>query len=212
MILALIGSRLGVLAAVVFPCVATLAFRALCLVVAPDFLNSAVGFNFSLSRWAEFAAGMLAAAIVSRALPEAFFRVLRPLKPFLPVMVVALLLLAWRIEFYEPSSVARIWAWGAVGAALLACSASLPLLERVLGWRPFTALGTVSYSLYLAHGAVYMAMALLLSRVEISRDLRQLIFLGLGPCFAITFSVLFFWVFERPFLKKPSAPSEHAAP
>ncbi|RYX84516.1 acyltransferase [bacterium] len=212
LILGLIGSRVGVLAAVVFPIVATVVFRGLCFVFAPDFLNTSVGFDFCLARWAEFGAGMIAAAIVSRSLPAAFFQALRPLKPFLSLIVVALLALAWRIEFFDPSSVLRIWAWGAAGAALLACSASLPLLARILGWKPLVALGTISYSLYLAHGAVYMGMALILSRTEISRDARQLLFFLGGPAIAIACSIVFFWIFERPFLKKKSAPSEHAAP
>lgn len=220
--LAWLARRAGVWVAALTPLVATIAFRALCPVVAPDFLNTPVGYNFSLARWAEFGAGMIAALLVCGAWPDKWTRPFSRVKPFAPVVIVASIAWAWRTEFFDAASPLRLWVWPLAGAALLTGAGALPLVCRALEWRPLVRLGTMSYSLYLTHGAFYMAMALILSRTSVSRDARQMLYLFGGPLGAIAFATLFFWVFERPFLTRSARSSqttgggapiqEHAAP
>jgi len=220
--LAWIAKRGGVWAALATPIIATLAFRGACAAWAPDFLNTAVGYNFSLSRWAEFGTGMIAAALVCGALPDVLTRRLATLRALAPLLVVALVAAAWRTEFFDTGSPLRMWLWGSAGAAVLIGASALPVLRRALEWRPLVRLGTISYSLYLTHGAFYMALALGLSRTGLSRDLRQMLYLLAGPMGAVAFAALFFWAFERPFLSVATRKSgqgdeaspiqEHAAP
>jgi peptidoglycan/LPS O-acetylase OafA/YrhL len=203
--LAFVAHRFGVLWAVLLPIVGTVLFRTLCPLLFPQFLGTPVGHTFSLSRWVEFGAGMLAAAIVSGSLPIRLISAFATLRRLRFLYLLASVALALCLEYWQTSLQWLPFAWGNASLSLLVAGAETGgLLRRILEWRPLVWLGTISYSLYLTHGMVYMAMALMLSRTGISRDVRQTIYLLLGPAIAVAFAALFFRAFERPFLNTVS--------
>ncbi|HEX8834522.1 MAG TPA: acyltransferase, partial [Abditibacteriaceae bacterium] len=169
--LALVARRVGVLWAALVPIVVTILFRIVCLAFFPEFLSTAVGHLFSLSRWAEFGAGMLAAAVVSGSLPPRVIAAFKPLASLRLLYLIASICYAVYLEYAQISRHILPFAWGNASLALLVAGAqSRGFLQKLFAWRPLVWLGTISYSLYLTHGVVYMAMATLLSRSEISRD------------------------------------------
>jgi len=215
--LALIARRFGVMWAVAVPVLFTVLFRMVCTVYFPDFLPSQVGTLFSLSRWVQFGAGMLAAVVVSGSLPTKLGNALKPLRPLRWGYLLISVIIAPLSEYMLSSLSQQPWPlnldqmmvsphfrpfiWANAGFALMTVGSNEGgPLRKLLEWRPLVWVGTFSYSLYLTHGMVYMGMALLLSRFVVPRDIRQLIYLALGPVIAIAFSWLFFLCFEKPFL------------
>jgi peptidoglycan/LPS O-acetylase OafA/YrhL len=198
--LAYLARRAGILWAVLVPIVGTALFRGACGLFFPQFLSTPVGHLFSLSRWVEFGGGMLAAAIVSGSLPPRLIQNFASLARLRGLYLLVSVAVALVLEYTGARPQWLPFAWANASLALIVAGAQTGWWSKVLKWRPLVWLGTISYSLYLTHGMVYMAMALILSRTEISRDVRQSIYLLLGPWIAVAFSALFFQLFEKPFL------------
>lgn len=77
-------------------------------------------------------------------------------------------------------------------------TAILRLLEAPL----VIGLGTISYSLYLTHAMVLVLLEFLANAAHASVAGRALIFLPLGVPLAVGVSGAFYWVFERPFVRR----------
>ena len=87
----------------------------------------------------------------------------------------------------------------------------LPLLTRMLDVRPVRAIGASSYSLYLVHAPIVVAVGLVVAQV-VPRGVPMLVVLFAT---AVPLSVCFAWwfarVFELPFQRHRSWPALKAA-
>lgn len=79
-----------------------------------------------------------------------------------------------------------------------------PLLLRLLAWKPLAAVGHISYSLYLTHALVVIALGrtLQLFRVESVPFTLTMLLVGVPLCLILAY--LFYHLFERPFLPADS--------
>ena len=97
---------------------------------------------------------------------------------------------------------------GILGAFLLfACSVhneenTRPLLFRILYTRPLVFIGSFSYSLYLIHAPlVQLITQYILAPLQIDNHTKCVLLIvgGIPPIIGVSY--LFFWLFERPFLR-----------
>jgi peptidoglycan/LPS O-acetylase OafA/YrhL len=77
-----------------------------------------------------------------------------------------------------------------------------PLIVKLLQSRPFVALGSFSYSLYLIHAPVLALVALGTARFSVSASVAIALSLFVAVPVSIIAAYLFFLAFERPFLVK----------
>lgn len=155
-------------------------------------------------RACEFALGMLAAYIVSRR-GDRQPRLTQSMVTF--SIAAAAFALAYLSDkrFGEHSPLPSLL-WGAGACALLvAGNHPLPLVGRVLAWRPFVLMGTVSYSMYLLHEPLLRWSGRLVEQLALDP------MVALGLALVAMIPLLFglaagFWVvLERPFMRSGAA-------
>jgi len=95
---------------------------------------------------------------------------------------------------------------GSVALMLVYCSKDLTgWLPRLLSARALTALGAFSYSLYLIHHPI-LQIVYVSRPVVMQTPLRSVGYMfSVGLLMAIACSYVFFWFFERPFLRSKNA-------
>jgi peptidoglycan/LPS O-acetylase OafA/YrhL len=71
--------------------------------------------------------------------------------------------------------------------------------QRLLSWRPFTLLGKISYSFYLLH------LVILLILIKLLPEINSIAFLIIFILSTILFSVISFFLIEKPFILKGHA-------
>ena len=213
-ILVWLGRRYGVVRAIGIPILVTIVYRLVCKRYFPDFLLTEVGNEIGISRWAEFGAGMLAAyylkrsgallakRIVHPAVDPELLMLRSPEATSLPLITLVALVAAicierWRGQFFL---LPLCWA-AAFGLLIVLAGSELPMLRRVLSFRPLVKIGTISYSLYLLHGTVFRLMSILPSRAGWTLSMREIYFYGIGLPVTVLVSIAFYRCVELPFLR-----------
>lgn len=151
-------------------------------------------------RISEFSAGMLAAFVVTRQ-HSPWQRRLIGLSAITIVLVAAVLAYVTDKHFGEHSPVPALM-WGILGAALLAGCCAVRSLERLLGWKPFVRLGLISYSVYLIHEPLLRLSGGLVGQIGLTPTAALLTFVFIGAPVILGISVVFWYVFERPFVTR----------
>jgi peptidoglycan/LPS O-acetylase OafA/YrhL len=197
------------------PFIVTLSFRLAAHWIDPVWLHTYVGNENCFGRWAEFDCGVIAAAAV--AWNQGLFSVpMRFLKPVFriygsPFFAGSAVFFAAVLEVLRPSNFVAPLVWGIAFGSLIVCAAgqikSNGTLVRFLETRTLVWIGTISYSIYLLHGAIFQLLALWVSNTSISLHGRELIFMIFGPVIIAFLSYLFFMKFERPFMSLPAKKS-----
>ncbi len=190
-----VARRYSVIAALTIPIVVSLLFRATAQIFNPAFLATYVGNEICFGRWAEFGCGMIAAYWVAIAKhrhqtpkADARFR-------FAYCTIAALV-----AEHYCGTSWWLPFIWGLAGGVAV----TYPLLydgdvRRFLSRRWLVFIGTISYSLYLIHGTIYLLLTIPLTYWR-DVNLRYCVFLIAAPLLAIGAAYSFHLRFERPFM------------
>jgi peptidoglycan/LPS O-acetylase OafA/YrhL len=104
------------------------------------------------------------------------------------------------------------WLAGTLGYSLLAVTSgavlTLGLESRWLAWRPLTAIGTISYGLYLTHpltlsvtSSVFQLAGLNLDRLTGLAMLDAILALSINSAAAMSVATASYLTFERPFLR-----------
>lgn len=120
------------------------------------------------------------------------------------VVILLLANLGWRDPIRE-FVIYDIFVAVATFATLILCTRQQGLLRRFFSWKPFAAIGTFSYSVYLMHVPVLaLLLGLVVRPLGLGRDTEFWILATVGTGMVIGTCYLFFWCFERPFLR-PSA-------
>lgn len=149
----------------------------------------------------EFAAGMVAAYVLTRSRSKA--AEIGSRWALIPLIVLSLALgYATDKEFGEQSPIPAL-AWGIVGYGLVvaAGSGAFSVVQRFLSWAPLVRLGLASYSVYLLHEPILRFTGAEVARLGMPPIWALCLFLlGIGPCILI-FGAGFFFIFERPFTR-----------
>lgn len=146
----------------------------------------------------EFAVGMSAAAIVSRPLSATSTR---NCAIILAVLLVPALITVSLISTFGPLIDQM---WGIIFGCVLVLLYRVPAnrFRDNLTLRALTWTGVLSYSLYLIHNLVFGALQL-----PPSSDLMLVIWVVLRAGVAVGVAWVFFWLFERPFIKTRRKPA-----
>ena len=168
-------------------------------------------FIFFLGRWMQFAAGMLAAWIVAHHRRQDKWR---DAKWGTVGLFIALATYTFAASVDFPPYL------GWLNPALLAFTFGLALVSvcvtrSPLGWlfsnRLMEKLGFISYSIFLIHWPVIYYFGGLLERLHLrGNPLFYALFPG-GLALTVGFALVFFRLFEKPFLNPPSAARQEAA-
>jgi peptidoglycan/LPS O-acetylase OafA/YrhL len=134
--------------------------------VYPRALKS-VGTDLIAFRLVEFGIGMLAAWLLS-----SHRRV-----PLIRTLVVVGLVVGGVIDHYV-NWLSYGWAVG-FGALVMGC-ATVPALRRCAEWEPLRWLGRVSFSTYLIHGTVFLLLAVVMTRLRPSVEVRTAVMFLIG--------------------------------
>lgn len=197
--LVILARRKSIVLAIAIPFFVTIVFRSVLKIFTLHMLNTYIGMEICLSRWAEFASGMLAAAVVAGSVRLNKPHFLLSRIAFWVLACIVFALAHWRDSFFLLPVL-----WGIfLGAVVVHAGNKKGYLQTVLQWGPLVRLGTISYSLYLIHGVVFMLMALVISRVEVVPRTRETVFMFVGPPIAILISSIFFRFVEKPFMHIP---------
>jgi peptidoglycan/LPS O-acetylase OafA/YrhL len=208
-ILAWVARRWSVGLACLIPIFATLLFRVSVKSVDSSLVWVDVWNETALARWSEFGCGMIAAAFIGGCLTPRWMSICRRVcggfcvLAFIAGMIAMALL---RDNFLQPVVLG-------VGCGMVVTYAEKQRswFRTALEWKPLVGLGTISYSVYLVHGAVFQLMAVPLSRLQIEPNSRRLIFFFLGLPLVPGLSFVFFLIFESPFLKKSRSSGKRIA-
>ncbi|MCW3053864.1 MAG: hypothetical protein JWN14_3034 [Chthonomonadales bacterium] len=159
------------------------------------------------ARFQEFALGMFAASIVAH--PKGI-RALTRLDYVAGVAVLALSLASHKFGLME---VGKATLSGIVFMAiLLAASRPGTLLHRLLTCQPMVRLGVMSYSIYLIHHPVVMTVGNW-AKEHLHSDMARAFFeLGLVIPSVLGIGFLFHILFEKPFMKPPTARPQATPP
>jgi peptidoglycan/LPS O-acetylase OafA/YrhL len=156
--------------------------------------------NQLFGRWAEFAFGMVAAELFAGG------RLTR-LARHVPAMVATIAVLAMTSVLAGSLELRHI-VYGALFFTLLCLAlVSENPVARVLSWRPFVALGTMSYSLYLIHEPIVQTVGAWFDKYDPAASPYAVFALMVGVVFPII--LLLAWVLfvtvERPTLSAASS-------
>lgn len=163
-----------------------------------------------------FTLGMLAATIVFSDKP--IFANLRVKVPWsILAVVLAGVLLAllkvkpWnnsRLPHYITDYVVGIWSLG----LLIATSNSSSWLHRIFAWRPLAFAGTFAYSIYLIHvPLVRLLWQYAVLPLNLSSKMQFALLVLVGSPIILVICYLFFFIAERPFLRRRKAETAHSA-
>ena len=162
--------------------------------------DDALGYVLAYSvfgRAFEFAVGMLAALLVARRQSGRPWR-LRPADYALAAAVVAAAVVDGRHGHFQTLTDAM---WGLLfGALLVGASAAGSVLHRVLSKHLLVNLGIFSYSVYLIHLPLVMALGAAVERRHLSNALEVVIQLLFVVPLALGLGYLFHLLFEKPFM------------
>jgi peptidoglycan/LPS O-acetylase OafA/YrhL len=155
-----------------------------------------------LARWAEFGAGLLIAGVAAGKAPlPPWLRSLAISGWFVAACLMAMVALTcWRGTFFLLPPM-----WGlAVGVLVAHAAWHAGKLRHLLEFPPLVRLGTISYSLYLFHGSVFLLLSLPLSRSETTATERTLWYFGPGLVLAIGAATIAYRLVEAPFTRPAS--------
>jgi peptidoglycan/LPS O-acetylase OafA/YrhL len=113
-----------------------------------------------------------------------------------PVAIVAAVLMAtsyWTVQWWMPGDVAVYVTLPVVLVGIsiiIVLSAQMPMLSRLLSSRPMRFLGLISFSLYLVHEPIVIAVSKAIDRPTLAAVVAMPI--------AIAVSILFYRIVERP--------------
>jgi peptidoglycan/LPS O-acetylase OafA/YrhL len=113
-----------------------------------------------------------------------------------PVAIVAAVLMAtsyWTVQWWMPADVAVYVTLPVVLVGIsiiIVLSAQMPMLSRLLSSRPMRFLGLISFSLYLVHEPIVIAVSKAIDRPTLAAVVAMPI--------AIAVSILFYRIVERP--------------
>ncbi len=150
-----------------------------------------------LARWVEFGAGLLIAGVAAgKAEVPTWVRRLIGRGWFVAASVgVMIALTLWRGMFFLLPPM-----WGLACGVLVAHAAwHAGVIRRWLEFPPLVWLGTISYSLYLFHGSVFLLLTLPLTHIETSLTQRALFYYGPGIALAILAARISYRRVELPF-------------
>jgi peptidoglycan/LPS O-acetylase OafA/YrhL len=165
--------------------------------------------DFFLGRWLEFGMGMLAAMVVRRRLNH---QVRRAYEVAALIGIVGLYAGA---DTYMLGPVDRwllpisdiIYGVAFSGLLMLACAGG-SLTGTVLGHPALVRIGIMSYSLYLIHYPVIMALGVPVKALGLGPAETMVVMTIVSAPLALACAAVFFHLFERPFLTAPArAPS-----
>jgi len=150
----------------------------------------------------EFALGMLAAQLVARRQSERPLR-LHPADYVLATAVIAIAVADGRHGHFRTLTDAM---WGLLfGALLLAASRPGSLLHRMLSGRVLINLGIFSYSVYLIHLPLVIALGAAVERRHLSNAVEVAIQLLFVVPLVLGLGYLFHLLFEKPFMNAPKS-------
>lgn len=135
----------------------------------PGFHDQPVPSDNILYRLVEFGAGMLAAWLVSA----------RRSITILGTLTAALTLVAFYVDHYGPATVTP-FTYAVAYGGLVQLGYQSRYVRGVFESRLLRALGRISYSAYLVHGAAYMAVAIVGTRLTLSHPARAFSELAIG--------------------------------
>lgn len=168
-----------------------------------------------LSRWVEFALGMLVALYVRRRgdRPPAVGRELSDLAGLIGIYFLGSYLLYGPLGQYPypDKDLLNSVFWAPVLA--MACRRG-SLIGRLFSWPPIVWLGIISYSLYLTHLPLLFSLGPIVNGAGFGQPATLLVMCATGTPLCLGCAALFFHVFERPFLNHPrplSAPRARSA-
>jgi peptidoglycan/LPS O-acetylase OafA/YrhL len=113
-------------------------------------------------------------------------------------LIVLSLLLAFSISIYIRPS-----AWSYPGAlflypALIIASIKVSFINKALSWRPLAYLGDISYSVYMLHFPVQLALHTFAKQLNINLPYTTAGFLGIYALLVVSVSILSYEFFEKP--------------
>ena len=150
----------------------------------------------------EFALGMLVAQLVARRQSERPLR-LHPADYVLATAVIAIAVADGRHGHFRTLTDAM---WGLLfGALLLAASRPGSLLHRMLSGRVLINLGIFSYSVYLIHLPLVIALGAAVERRHLSNAVEVVIQLLFMVPLVLGLGYLFHLLFEKPFMNAPKS-------
>ncbi|MCW2529970.1 MAG: putative acyltransferase [Pseudonocardiales bacterium] len=188
--------RCGMPVTVAIAGIASLAFAVVVHVIHPGAISNPVVFDTIASRAVEFAAGMLAAWLVVR-------RVRLAHAELLTVVLVALAITYDNTggpQTFHPFAYAI-----AYGVLVFTCATS-PRWRDALEHRWPRQLGRISYSGYLVHGSVYMAVALALEAIHADASMRLAVLVVAGPPLAVGIALVLHRTVEIPAARRSRRP------
>jgi peptidoglycan/LPS O-acetylase OafA/YrhL len=208
--------RKSIMWGVVLPFMVSLLFRIIVYFKNHMWLHTYVGNEFCLGRWSEFGCGVMAAMILagdgkvfnSPPVIRSFFKAFT-----MPAFLISALLTAIVLQLVRPGNFMMPLAWGTAFGSLVgfACLNETGWLRRFLSWKPLVWLGSISYSVYLLHGAIFQLLAIWVSNSSMSLQERACVFMILAPPLVLALSYLFFCFCERPFMVPPAKQSPLSA-
>jgi peptidoglycan/LPS O-acetylase OafA/YrhL len=184
--LVMIGRRRSAFVAAGIGVIVAAAYIAVTHVVDPGFTSTAVGGDLVLGRLAEFGVGMAAAFQIANR---------RPVPP--TIVSIALVAVAAYVDHAHPGTALRSLTWALAFGSLVA-SSSTGRLQALAEWQPLRRLGDISYSAYLVHGAVFMALAVPMTRANPSTTERAALIYLVGIPLALLVATVLHRVVELP--------------
>lgn len=179
--------------ALALPIAVTVVYRVILAVIASGYLHTHSGNEIAPGRWAEFAAGMVVAVLVSRPAHLAW----RQAVTVLSAVAVGVAVL-WEVCWPKDHILPIIWSAG--GAGLLWLAGAIRPLRWLLESDPAVSLGRASYSVYLVHGSVMLTTAAICEWIGVESSIRQPLILLSTPPLSVAGGFAFFWLIERHFL------------
>lgn len=185
-LIVLTARRLGIGVTAAGMAAVSLAYVVMVHFVDPNFIVTFTGRDMVTFHLMEFGVGMLAAKLVHAG------------RSRVPGWSVVTLLVVTLAGAQGGPQAARPFVAALGFGSMVLWAARAPLANRILNWFPLRALGRVSYSAYLIHGATYMLVAILLTRLSLGAGARAAVFMVVGIPLAAGAATLLHRLIELP--------------